>query len=293
MNMLDLSHLSSATREQAFLDAKSRIKLVQTARWVGFNRAQLAVDELERRYHYPSCARMPCMLLYGDSGMGKTMILEKMERQHPNSYEERRGITLRPVVSVQMPPSPDERRFYTRMLEVLGAPYSIRDQIGALEGRALDLLKKIGTKLLFIDEVHHLLAGSQREQRRALNLLKFVANELKIVVVVVGTQDAFHALQTDTQVASRFEPLLIPRWTATDAFRAFIVAYGKLLPLRKASGFGEPAMIQTLIKHSSGVTGRVTWLLGRAAERAIEDGSERIVETDIERVSERLRIAAA
>jgi hypothetical protein len=41
------------------------------------------------------------------------------------------------------------------------------------------------------------------------------------------------------------------------------------------------------------VTGRVTWLLGRAEERAIEDGSERIVETDIERVSERLRIAAA
>ncbi len=291
--MLDLSHLASATREQAFLDAKSRIKLVQTARWVGFDRAQLAVEELERRYHYPSCARMPCMLLYGDSGMGKTMIAEKMERQHPSTYEERRGITLRPVVSVQMPPNPDERRFYTRMLEVLGAPYSIRDQIGALEGRALHLLKSIGTKLLFIDEVHHLLAGSQREQRRALNLLKFVANELKIVVVVVGTQDAFHALQTDAQVASRFEPLLIPRWTATDAFRAFVVAYGKLLPLRKASSFGEPAMIQTLIKHSGGVTGRVTWLLGRAAERAIEEGSERIVQTDIERVSERLRIAAA
>jgi ATP-dependent Clp protease ATP-binding subunit ClpA len=75
----------------------------------------------------------------------------------------------------------------------------------------LDLLKKIGTKLLFIDEVHHLLAGSQREQRRALNLLKFVANELKVVVVVVGTQDAFHALQTDAQVASRFEPLLLIR----------------------------------------------------------------------------------
>jgi hypothetical protein len=49
MTMLDLSHLSSAAREQAFLDAKSRIKLVQAARWVGFNRAQLAVDELERR----------------------------------------------------------------------------------------------------------------------------------------------------------------------------------------------------------------------------------------------------
>jgi hypothetical protein len=97
------------------------------------------------------------------------------------------------------------------------------------------------------------------------NATRWQAKKLTgIMAVVVGTQDAFHALQTDAQVASRFEPLLIPRWTATDAFRAFIVAYGKLLPLRKASPFGEPAMIQTLIMHSSGVTGRVTWLLGRA-----------------------------
>ncbi len=63
-----------------------------------------------------------------------------------------------------------------------------------------------------------------RGRRRALNLLKFLTNELKIVIVAVGTSDAYHALQTDVQVASRFEPLLIPRWTETEAFRAFIVA---------------------------------------------------------------------
>ena len=141
--------------------------------------------------------------------------------------------------------------------------------------------------------MHHLLAGSQRDQRRALNLLKFMANELRIVVVVVGTTDAFHALQTDSQVASRFEPLLNPRWTESEGFRAFVVAYSKLLPLRKASPFGEPAMIRTLIQHSGGVTGRVTWLLGRAAEIAIDDGSEQIDAIGIERVSERMRIAAA
>ena len=287
---LDLSHLSAPTRELAFQDAKARIRMVQTARWVAFPRAGVAVEELERRFHYPTCARMPCMLLYGDSGMGKTMILEKMERQHPRSYDERSGITKRPVLIIQMPPSPDERRFYSRILEVLGAPYSLREQIGALEGRVIHLLKEMGTQLLFIDEVHHLLAGSQRDQRRALNLLKFLTNELKIVMVAVGTSDAFHALQTDVQVASRFEPLLIPRWTATDAFRAFVVAYGKLLPLRKASPFGEPDMIRALITQSAGITGRVTWLLGRAAEIAIQDGTEFIDSGVIERVSERFRL---
>ena len=290
---LDLSHLTAATRELACNDAKSRILSVQTARWVAYPRAGIAVEELERRFYYPTCARMPCMLLYGDSGMGKSMILEKMERQHPSSYDERKGFTKRPVVIVQMPSSPDERRFYTRILEVLGAPYSVRDQIGALEGRVIHLLKQLGTQLLFIDEVHHLLAGSHREQRRALNLLKFLTNELKIVIVAVGTSDAFHALQTDVQVASRFEPLLIPRWTETDAFRAFVVAYGKLLPLRKSSPFGDPEMIRALIKQSDGITGRVTWLLGRAAEIAIQDGSEIIDSSTVQRVSERLRLMAS
>src|SRR3984893_12176268 len=73
---LDLSHLTAATRDLAFHDAKARILSVQTARLVAFPRAGVAVEELERRFHYPTCARMPCMLLYGDSGMGKTMILE-------------------------------------------------------------------------------------------------------------------------------------------------------------------------------------------------------------------------
>ena len=102
---LDLSHLTAPIRELAFQDAKARIRLVQTARWVGYPRAGVAVEELERRFNYPTCARMPCMLLYGDSGMGKSMILEKMERQHPSSYDQRRGITKRPVVIVQMPSS--------------------------------------------------------------------------------------------------------------------------------------------------------------------------------------------
>ena len=140
--------------------------------------------------------------------------------------------------------------------------------------------------------MHHLLAGSHREQQRALNLLKFITNELRIVVVAVGTSDAFHALETDAQVASRFEPLLIPRWTASDAFRAFVVAFGKLSPLRKPSPFGEPGMIQALLTLSDGITGRLTALLGRAAEQAIEDGTEQIDEKGLLAVRERLRTAA-
>jgi hypothetical protein len=80
---LDLSHLAASVKEEAFHDTPTRIQFIQTARWVEFARGRIALEELERRYQFPSCARMPCMLLYGDSGMGKTMLIEKMARQHP------------------------------------------------------------------------------------------------------------------------------------------------------------------------------------------------------------------
>ena len=48
-----------------------------------------------------------------------------------------------------------------------------------------------------------------------------------------------------------------------------------------------------LIKRSDGITGRVTRLLGCAAEIAIQDGSECIDAAVVERVSDRLRIEPA
>ena len=41
--------------------------------------------------------------------------------------------------------------------------------------------------MLIVDEVDYLLAGTYREQRAALNLLKFLTNDLRASIVLVGT----------------------------------------------------------------------------------------------------------
>jgi predicted ATPase len=74
---LDLSHLAKDVREQAFESSVARVRHVQEARWITHERVQRVLDELEWRFQYPTCSRMPCLLLYGDSGMGKTMAIEK------------------------------------------------------------------------------------------------------------------------------------------------------------------------------------------------------------------------
>ena len=113
--------------------------------------------------------------------------------------------------------------------------------------------------MLIVDEVYHLLSGSYREQRASLNLLKYLANDLRMSIVLVGTADALIALQSDSQMISRFTPLELPRWGENDEFRRFIGAFERLIPLRKPSGLGD--IVQFVLGVSDGVTGAVTLLL--------------------------------
>lgn len=99
-----------------------------------------------------------------------------------------------------------------------------------MEHAALSALALIHAQVLVIDEVHQLLAGSAREQRLSLNLIKSISNDLRISIVAVGTGDG-HAIETDSQIRRRFDPFALPRWTESDEFRDFVCAFGKLYRL--------------------------------------------------------------
>ena len=54
------------------------------------------------------------------------------------------------------------------------------------------------------------------------------------------------------------------------------MSLGRLLPLHKPSPFGDKAIIQKLMAHSGGLTGKITSLLAQAAELAIRQKTESI-----------------
>lgn len=91
---------------------------------------------------------------------------------------------------MQMPPTPEQRRFYASLLFELGAPFNAAAKLIVLETLSREVLREVSSRMLVVDEVHHLLSGSYREQRASLNLLKFLANDLKMSIVLVGTRDA-------------------------------------------------------------------------------------------------------
>jgi hypothetical protein len=54
--------------------------------------------------------------------------------------------------------------------------------------------------------VRNILFGAPAQQHRLLNLFRWFGNELQIPLVGVGTAEALRAVQSDDQLANRFEP---------------------------------------------------------------------------------------
>ena len=106
--------------------------------------------------------------------------------------------------------------------------------------------------------------------------MKYLANDLKISIVLVGTDDAMLALESDAQMRSRFTPFEIPRWRESDEFRRLLSAFEKVLPLRRASNLSGRAAVKLILGGSDGLTGEVSRLLNAAAEMGIRDGTEQI-----------------
>jgi type II secretory pathway predicted ATPase ExeA len=241
-----LDHLAPECRDEARLDTKERIRAILTERWISYPRANFALQKLEDLLQYPARDRMPCLLLFGPTGMGKTKILKKFIRDHAPTFNARTGISGIPVVAMQMPPEPDEKALYLQLLNALNAPTRYGHTVHQLRQIVRDLLGYTGTRMLVIDEVHSLLASSYRQQRILLNTLRFLANDLQLVLVCAGTADAKRAMLTDEQLADRFEAVELPPWHNDNDSRRLLASFQALLPLRKKSDFSAPDIRQEI-----------------------------------------------
>jgi hypothetical protein len=182
-----------------------------------------------------------------------------------------------PVLKVQMPPAPDERRFFSAILEALGAPDRLNDRLSTKQDTAVRMMRATGVRMLVIDEVHNMLCGSRDQQRRFLNLLRWLGNELQIPLVAVGTAEGLRAIQSDDQLANRFTPFGLPPWESGPEFSRLVNTLEASMPLKQASNLSEPVMAQRLLSVSEGILGEVVTIVTRAAVVAIETGKESIL----------------
>jgi hypothetical protein len=270
------AHLEPAYRAHAAKPDAERIAWIKADRWLGFEQAGLALKRLETLLAYPPRDRMPCLLIYGATGMGKTKILRKFERDHPARFAQTQGVMLKPVVVVQVPPEPVERDLYDEILTGLDMPTLVGGPLAREKDVCRNLLRACEARMIVLDEVNGMLAGTFRQQRIFLNALRFLANDLRVPLVCAGTDLARQALLSDPQLAERFEALHLAAWRNDAKFARLLASLAVILPLQRPSDLSSDAVRTRIFAMTEGVTARIFRLIESVAERAILSGRERI-----------------
>jgi len=274
---VNFKHLAPWAHEIAMLPNQERIQKIRTDRWIGYTKAEEALGKLNTLITHPKRQRMPNLLLIGPTNNGKTMIIEKFRRDHPVIPAKDHVFKKEcPVVVMQMPSDPKIVRFYAMLLHQLDYPVVSRLRVSDLEIKTLYAMQRHNVKVLIVDEVHNLLAGSLPMQREFLNLIRFLGNQLQIPIVCVGTKEAYFAIRSDDQLENRFEPLTLPLWKDNAEFASLLASLEATLPLRKQSILTTPEITRFILDKTEGTIGEITTLITKAAVLAVQSGEEAI-----------------
>lgn len=255
---------------------EERIAAIYSPIWIGYPKAIAIRERIEGLMNHPKSHRMPNLAIIGDSNNGKSMILQNVLKRNTPPFDPNTKKTTLPVFLIQTPPEPNESRLYRVILEALFADAERREPPESMIGRIKLLLTALETRLLVLDEFNNALAGSLLRQKRFLNALRFIGNELQISIAVAGTVEAQRALSSDPQLANRFEPVFLPRWTEGEDFLRMLKSFEQFLGLKEASNLHSLKAAKLILMASEGLIGDALTLLRRLAVRAIKSGSERI-----------------
>jgi hypothetical protein len=262
------------TAAPAALSDEERIRRIRGRPWEPYTRAVQIRAQLESLLDYPKTHRMPNLALIGETNNGKTMLLKKFAEKHGPPKDPNDDHIVLPVLMIQTPTEPDEGRLYRSLLERLFATASHRETVDSMLSRLKVLLRHLETRMLVLDEFNNAVAGNPVKQRRFLNAIRYLGNELQVPIVAAGTPEALTAIQSDPQLANRFEPAFLPKWKLDEEYARFLASVEPKLMLRKRSNLVDPKLAGKLLGFAEGTVGETMNILRKLAEHAIKHQDE-------------------
>ena len=270
-------HLADKAKGQVNLSDSERIRIIKSGSFVKLDRSIDVLNQMQEFVDHPKVARMPGMLLVGPAFSGKTTILKELCALYPPDYLPESEITNYPVLMIEAPPRPDVTDFYCRILDKFAAVYKPNASSPALRSQVERLMRTLGVKVLVIDEIQHVIAGSDAKVRLFRNTLKSMMNELQICMVLSGTMEAYAAIMHDDQMASRFAPRELKAINHKDKQMVVLVKTMELrMPLKLPSNLGSKEMLRKIDQLAEGSIGHICELVQALAVEAIKSKQEQI-----------------
>jgi len=149
-----------------------------------------------------------CLLL-AKGGLGKTTLYQTIVKKHPPTYRTEGGFkkSIVPVFYIEVPSPATVKSVASCMLNALHDPAPFSGSTAQMNHKLVELLKVCETRLIFIDEFHHLFdlqTSTKRMNTVVCNWIKTLVNETGICFCLVGLPEFESLLKIDSQLARRF-----------------------------------------------------------------------------------------
>ena len=272
-------HLNEQCQDIVLLDAKDRIRYMHKDILIEYPKIKEIHSLLNQLMDRPKKPRMQNLLIIGESNIGKTSIISSFEKKH-HSYgiedENEMSIIVRPVILALASDNADVKDLYTSILESFWSPFNPGDTLVKLRHQVFHQMQECNVKILIIDEIHHFLRGTSKQQRNVMDALKNIGTKLMIPIIGVGLRESSLILTSDPQLSSRFDLIKLSKWELNKDFRVLLQAFEKRLPLKKPSNLASKEKATLLHMISQGNLGNLHRLLIECASYAIENEIEEI-----------------
>ena len=285
-------HLDDDAR--ALMDAPDvqRANAMLLDRFFTHERLEPILDHIEFLRHSPPHSRASGLIVSGVPGSGKTMLAEHVLRRYPPQESENGRPPTMPVLSISMTGGREAKILYNRMLERLGVPDVARYVGSDRERMVLKTCRAAGVRMLILDELQDLLTSTARQQRIALDTIKFLMNELSLPILALGTDEAPHAMKVDQHLNARFDQRVLPVWKQDAYLENLLDAVERKLPLARPSHLIGLQLSALLLKLSGGTLHKMMKLITYAAAHAVESGTEQITPQLLQLASRKPPVAA-
>jgi hypothetical protein len=208
------------------------------------------------------------MLMYGQSGSGKTTVLDYYVEQFPRKNKQ--GVIQIPVLKVLTPESPTVKSLAEQILIALGDPAAERGSAATKTRRIAHLFNKCSVEMLILDEFHHFYESHRvSEGRKVSDWLKNLLSDCKIPILLCGLPRSIAALNANIQLRRRFSaPHHLREFsfgTEDDQleFRGLLKEMEAHLPVRARAPLSDPDIARRFFVASAGLIDYVVKIVDR------------------------------
>jgi len=259
--------VASANSAEVIKDALDSVFLL-------FDHVDQLNQELEACYRSGARRGKPRhLVIFGDSGCGKTRLLENFAERYPRrELDDRTQIR---VLFVKMPSNPTPRKIVKAIACALGSPFAGKGEDEDQLRHLRTLFWECGVNLLLFDEVSHLVdRGREKTHYKFGDALKEVVDALCVPFVLTGIPRLKKLFDVNEQLRGRFgrrrhiRPFSIATANGVKIFRRAVMSFQKKIAPMVTIDLTSEEMLPRIFFATNGLLRPLVELLKEAVDLA-------------------------